>query len=879
MPKPKKDFSPASALLDKPRILFSEPGTPSQCLFYGALLALGSAGALGCFFGAFQVPVEPLPALLTGAVCLAFSLFLFLNRRPSWVVSLAGIGLWAAAVWHFFDQLLQGCAHTVNLVLAAYGDKLNTALPMMDADPSLSQQELQSCCTLFCCLFAFPYLFFLGWALVGRKSCLGAFCLTGLMLCVPLLISLVPPAPWLAALLLFWAVLLLFSPSFGKRHRLLEDHGRYHAAGNALARPAMLLLFLSGAALCMAFTLWLVPYSTYQRPQIAADLRDGFTNGFGLEASLRGGVGSGNSRVDLNSLGSRSYTGETVLRVHYQWEQEDGSSAPPANRQKDYLKSFVGSVYTGDSWERLASQDQRELSNLLDGEHPQLLLDRFSQEFYAPSASQYTLSVENTATNPRCVYVPYGLMGDSVDGASLEFVSDGFLQSARFFSGTSAYQLRAWGIPNSALFYPTQAQQGLLDGYARSQGVELDSSLDWLQIPGIDQLLEELNASLMEAPEGPAFASLDLWTIPEDLRSYLTPQQQELSQRVEAYNRFVYDHYTQLPEDLRATLEQYLADNHLEFASAGSSAMMYSPFELVQQVANTLAAQCVYTLTPPALPEGRDFVEFFLLESHQGYCVHFASAAAALLRAMGIPARYAEGYAVPAGEEGWVDVPDYNAHAWVEIYLGGMGWIPVEVTPAGPDAPAATEDARPLEANLVSPTPAPTPSPSPSPSPTPQASPSASPTAEPGLSPSPAPGQTEPGQGPSSTPDRWSWLPALAAGGILLLLAAGVLLRRRVLLRLREKRFHQKDPNQNALALYAALLRLHQEAERYQRLWNQDLPPQLEELALKARFSQHTLTPEEVAVFRQEWDAARESLQSVLTLPQQLWFRYGLCLF
>ena len=43
MPKPKKDFTPASALLDKPRILFSEPGTPSQCLFYGALLALGTA--------------------------------------------------------------------------------------------------------------------------------------------------------------------------------------------------------------------------------------------------------------------------------------------------------------------------------------------------------------------------------------------------------------------------------------------------------------------------------------------------------------------------------------------------------------------------------------------------------------------------------------------------------------------------------------------------------------------------------------------------------------------------------------------------------------------------------------------------------------------
>ena len=49
-----------------------------------------------------------------------------------------------------------------------------------------------------------------------------------------MLISLVPPAPFLAALLGFWAVMLLFSPSFGKRHRLLEDHGWFHATGSGL---------------------------------------------------------------------------------------------------------------------------------------------------------------------------------------------------------------------------------------------------------------------------------------------------------------------------------------------------------------------------------------------------------------------------------------------------------------------------------------------------------------------------------------------------------------------------------------------------------------------------------------------------------------------
>ena len=61
--------------------------------------------------------------------------------------------------------------------------------------------------------------------------------------------------------------------------------------------------------------------------------------------------------------------------------------------------------------------------------------------------------------------------------------------------------------------------------------------------------------------------------------------------------------------------------------------------------------------------------------------MHFASAGTLLLRALGVPARYVSGYIadVTAGET--VDVPDQNAHAWVEIYLRGYGWYPVEMTP------------------------------------------------------------------------------------------------------------------------------------------------------------------------------------------------------
>lgn len=888
MAKTKQEAGEQTALLDKPRVLFSEPGGGAQVLFYGVLLALGCTGALGCFFGAFQVPVAPLPALGVGAVCLAFSLFLFLTKKPSWVASLVGIALWVGAVWYFFEDLVQGCAHTVNLVLEAYGNRLGVLMPQMATDAALTQGQIQQQCTVFCCLLTFPYLFFLGWALAGHKSAFGAFCLTGLPLCVPMLISLVPPAPYVAALLLFWAVLLLFSPSFGKRHRLLEDHGRYHAAGNNLARPSMLGLFLAGVALCMGLTYCLVPYSTYQRPQVAVDLWNGLSRGFGIQSSLRGGVGSGNSRVNLNSLGARSYTGETVLRVQYQWQEPEALGAElPTNREKDYLKSFVGSVYTGESWERLSDADQRELSNLLQGQRPQTLPDQFSQLFTPLNSYRYQVLVENVSANPRCVYTPYGLVESTVDTAQMEFVDDGFLQSSHFFGGTPTYTLEGWGLSETSHYYPNYSNRvlsALLDGYARSQGAE-----SWQDAPGVADVIEQILDEAFTPKEEGALLNVDLSSFSSGLRQYLTPEQQAFSQQVEAYNQFVYEHYTQLPDGLRDTLLQYLQDNHLfpgasygpyftEALHFNESNPTYTSIDmLVQQIANTLAAQCVYTLTPPALPAGEDFVEFFLLESRQGYCVHFATAATALLRAMGIPARYAEGYAVPAGEEGWVDVPDYNAHAWVEVYFGGAGWIPFEVTPAGPDSPAATFNARPQEQGAApTATPAPTPSPTSQPVPTPEAQAPTAPSAAPQASASPLPGEAG-AEGESAGP--WGWIAAGATALGLLLLAGAVLLRHKLVLKFRQERFRQPNRNKAALEAYAFLQRVHKTAKAALHGWDDTIPPQLEELALKARFSQHTLTQEELEPFLEELDKALSLLRERLPKGRRLWCRYGLCLF
>lgn len=97
-----------------------------------------------------------------------------------------------------------------------------------------------------------------------------------------------------------------------------------------------------------------------------------------------------------------------------------------------------------------------------------------------------------------------------------------------------------------------------------------------------------------------------------------------------------------------------------------------------------------YTLRPQqTAPEGADPIEFFLTQSHEGYCVQFASALTRLLRAAGIPARYVEGYLASnfVGARGdhvasYTDtVLDSDAHAWVEVWYDGIGWLQYEATP------------------------------------------------------------------------------------------------------------------------------------------------------------------------------------------------------
>jgi len=134
--------------------------------------------------------------------------------------------------------------------------------------------------------------------------------------------------------------------------------------------------------------------------------------------------------------------------------------------------------------------------------------------------------------------------------------------------------------------------------------------------------------------------------------------------------------YLQIDDSMAEALRQLAYDNNINLY--GSRA------EITYQVASFMTSFGHYTLAPFPIPLDEDFVMYFFERSRQGYCIHYATAATMLLRALDIPARFTSGFVLsvfPDEVNQPVVITDRYAHAWVEVFFDNIGWIPVEVTP------------------------------------------------------------------------------------------------------------------------------------------------------------------------------------------------------
>lgn len=353
--------------------------------------------------------------------------------------------------------------------------------------------------------------------------------------------------------------------------------------------------------------------------------------------------------------------------------------------------------------------------------------------------------------------------------------------------------------------------------------------------------------------------SLQAWNVPGFSRSASLEANAPFAAAEQAYRSFANTHYTQLPQEIKMKLRWLCEQIGIPNAQSATQS------EVVNAVVEYVRSSGTYTLSPGTTPAGRDFVDYFLFENHKGYCVHFASSAVAMLRAQGIPARYAEGYAVTAtdyGVDGWADIPDRRSHAWAEVYTPGLGWQPVEATPgvhlsAGqmnePDGTMESTPSSEPESEAQS-------EPESSSEPQSEAENSSALESE---SSSSLPENPEGGSFHTAAPIL---LPLAIAGGCILLL----LLRRAFLLWRRKKGFAAPDVNRRALHLYQYLIQLAD--------FGEPMDEHAEELALKAKFSPHRLSDDEIGYLQTVSNEAGRHAYERLNAVQKMLFKFWKCL-
>ena len=136
------------------------------------------------------------------------------------------------------------------------------------------------------------------------------------------------------------------------------------------------------------------------------------------------------------------------------------------------------------------------------------------------------------------------------------------------------------------------------------------------------------------------------------------------------------------PEDLANALRLPRGVNPRALALAGEwRESLADPGAIVRRAIEFFrGGRFEYTLQPPAL--GRNSVDEFLFDTKQGFCEHFASSFAFMMRAAGVPARVVTGY--QGGDtnpvDGYMVVRQADAHAWAEVWLAGNGWTRVDPT-------------------------------------------------------------------------------------------------------------------------------------------------------------------------------------------------------
>lgn len=378
--------------------------------------------------------------------------------------------------------------------------------------------------------------------------------------------------------------------------------------------------------------------------------------GFGTISSEK------NANGELDDTKKVEYTGETVMEVIVSGDIGEGF----------YIKEYAGTHYSDQAW---TERTQTELE-----EEEEYMSNMFKQVGYPEIWGGFN---END---------PYG-------------VAD-FRQFFSFVQALEQYNdmIRVWSKPVREYNMVITTEEEPLSGIPQPYCSQLmNSNPVWGDGYMFGLLDEERNGTTFEYVGLNAEGYPNRHVIEEQYGEYPYVEKDlrtaEMTRRrvalEEYYSLWIQDNYLTVVPELQDEMEQFkdvtatygskqyqLVAGDKQYREIG-----YEPY--VQYVRKFFKDEgYVYNLNITRKNSNNDFILDFM-KRKTGYCIHYASTAVMIFRTMGIPARYAEGYYVNVNHQTGPGpggtrylVPDSAAHAWVEIYCEGAGWLPVEVTPS-----------------------------------------------------------------------------------------------------------------------------------------------------------------------------------------------------
>lgn len=577
-----------------------------------ALLSCGCLGSVFTFLSCLSITVSF--GGIMAVTILSSTLFVFIfNMKAKYEAVFGGAAAAALVTWTavYRYEICAGAAAAANS-LAERVDRIYRSKQLINiAEPELADKHrfiFLSFTVIFLCAVG-AYLM----KQMGAES--AAF--VSLPVFPVLLFGLEPNTAAFIALITFAAAMISMDTVISAKDDRIGKCAAYCALTTAAA-----------AALCLTAVDCASDALGYERPKAAEEIYlkavDYFRGG-GVKKTIDEivektvGKPAVTGAIDHGRLGAFdeiSFDGRTVLEVTI-----------PKSDETVYLRGYVGSVYTGRSWETLSGPELEKLDEIIGGFSnvglSPMLMDGSNLWYTVPKIPECGFTVKNVDAGKDCLYMPYNLVPPSVSRYEAEdggFRGSSDVYMGQFYNprGYYGYQnimRKRWSSPGEMTADEAVYRQFVYENY-------------------------------LEIPES---------FVPEKI-----------------FNENYYQYIT--------------AEDILTGKSSLDEMTVFS--RKIYFIRKWLRDNCEYSLEAPKLRAGEDFVNSFL-ERRTGSCSHFASAAVIMCRYAGIPARYVEGYVIkpadfPAeaetGKSVTVNVTDARGHAWAEVYIDGFGWYPMEFT-------------------------------------------------------------------------------------------------------------------------------------------------------------------------------------------------------